>query len=76
MWTAKVQIKTKDGKAYEERVNMPKGNPRNPFTDGELQERFRSLAGRVFPEDRTREIVRVVWRLEKVSNIRELTELM
>lgn len=55
---------------------MPKGDPRNPFTDEELQERFRSLAVRVLPEDRTGEIVRLVWRLEKVRNIRELTELM
>ena len=47
---AKVTITTKAGKKYSAYVDRPKGDPRNPPTDRELEDKFRSLAAFVLPQ--------------------------
>jgi 2-methylcitrate dehydratase PrpD len=72
---AKVTITTKGGKKYSAFVDRPKGDPRNPPTDRELEDKFRSLAAFVLPQRKIDSLVKTIWRLEKVSNIRELIRL-
>jgi len=36
------EIVTKDGKTYTARVDYPKGHPKNPMSDHELEVKFRS----------------------------------
>jgi len=40
---AKVKIKYKSGEVFEERVDLPKGEPENPLSDEEVLEKFYSL---------------------------------
>jgi 2-methylcitrate dehydratase len=42
-----VLIATKDGRELERRLDYPKGDPRNPMTDAELDEKFDALAAPV-----------------------------
>jgi 2-methylcitrate dehydratase PrpD len=72
---ANVTITTKGGKKYSAYVDRPKGDPRNPPTDQELEDKFRSLAAFVLPQRRIESLVKTIWRLEKVPNIRELIRL-
>jgi 2-methylcitrate dehydratase PrpD len=72
---AKVTITTKGGKKYSAYVDRPKGDPRNPPTDRELEDKFRSLAAFVLPQRKIDSLVKTIWRLEKVPNIRELIRL-
>ena len=72
---AKVTITTKGGKKYSAFVDRPKGDPRNPPTDRELEDKFRSLAAFVLPQRKIDSLVKTIWRLEKVPNIRELIRL-
>ncbi len=72
---AKVTITTKGGKKYSAFVDRPKGDPRNPPTDQELEDKFRSLAAFVLPQRRIESLVKTIWSLEKLPNIRQLLRL-
>ena len=47
-WRAWAEVTTVDGKTYEQRVDDPKGDPGNPFTDAECREKFDDLAAPVY----------------------------
>jgi len=72
---AKVTIKAKDGKKYSTYVDRPKGDPRNPPTDKELEVKFRSLATFVLPERKVDALAKILWNLEKVKDIRQVLRL-
>jgi 2-methylcitrate dehydratase PrpD len=74
--SAKVTIRTNDGKEYRKRVDLPKGYPQNPFTKEELLEKFRSLTSMVLTKSRVKEIIKVVENLEKLDSIRKLANLI
>ena len=72
---AKVTITTQAGKKYSAYVDTPKGDPRNPPTDRELEDKFRSLASFVLPKAKIDRLVKTIWNLDKVENIRQLVRL-
>lgn len=72
---AKVIITAKGGKKYSAYVDTPKGDPRNPPTDEELENKFRSLAPLVLPPKKIDSLVDTIWNLEKLGNIRQLIRL-
>ena len=72
---ARVTITTRDDKKYSAYVDRPKGDPRNPPTDQELENKFRSLAAFVLPKRRIDSLVKIIWNLEKVDNIRQVIRL-
>lgn len=60
-----VEIITNNGQRYEERVNYPKGEPENPMTKSDVEEKFISLAmygGKTEEEAKT--IIQKVWNIE------------
>jgi len=61
---ALVEIATTKGLAHKELVEYPKGEPENPLTDGELQDKFESLAkyGRR-PAETIWKVANEVWNL-------------
>ena len=76
---AKLKIKMKDGRSHTVFVNVPKGDPANPMTKEEANEKFRSCcrhAVRRLGNKRVEEIIRLVDNIEDVENINELTELL
>jgi len=74
--SAKVTIKTKDGKEYYQRVNLHKGFPQNPFNKEELIEKFRSLASSFLPKSKVDKIIGVIEELEELDSMSKLTQLM
>ncbi len=72
---AKVTVTTKEGKTYSIYVDIPKGDPRNPPTDKEMEEKFRSLTAGVFAQPKMDRLVKTIWNLEKLGNIRQLIRL-
>jgi len=73
--SAKVTIKTKEGKEYHKQVNLPKGTPQNPFTKEELLEKFQSLAAMTLPKTNVHRIIETVEMLEKLDSIGKLAKL-
>jgi len=71
-WPALVAVELSDGRRLEKSVRYPKGDPQNPLTWQELAAKFESLASRVFPKERCREIIQSV---EGLSSSRKLGDL-
>jgi len=72
---ARITITTKGNKKYSAYVNTPKGDPRNPPTDEELENKFRSLAPFTLPHPKMDRLVQTIWNLEKLGNVRQLIRL-
>lgn len=73
---AKVRVKIKNGDIHEELVEVAKGNPENPLSKDELIDKFIQLASIRLSLDKCKEIVEMVMELERLSNVRELLEVM
>lgn len=71
-----VRVETKDGRAFEERVDSAKGTPENPLTHEEIREKFKRIATITVDEELSKEIMREVDDLENLSDINELTDLL
>lgn len=71
-----VEVTTKDGGTFTERVDSAKGTPENPVTPGEVREKYRRLAGTVVDEGYAEGIERAVDRLDRMGDVGELAELL
>ena len=67
-----VAITTRDGRRFEKQLDFPKGDPRNPLTDEEVEEKFAALAEGVISERQQRHVKDMVWNLEKLTSVSEL----
>ena len=56
-WPARVTIQRWDGQTHEKFVRYPKGDPENPLSWSEMEDKFRALAGHVLPADRCERII-------------------
>ncbi|MBI2988366.1 MAG: MmgE/PrpD family protein, partial [Deltaproteobacteria bacterium] len=54
----------------------PKGHPMNPMTDADIEEKFRSMAGKFMGEQQMRQIIDTVYNLEKLDDIGKLVKLL
>jgi 2-methylcitrate dehydratase len=71
-----VHINTKDGRCFSKQLDFPKGDPRNPLTDREIEEKFAALAEGVLSEGAQKQVKEAVWNLERVGSVSELMALM
>lgn len=75
--TTIIDIELTDGRTVSGRADFGKGSPTNPMSDEELANKFRECAvwGRL-PKANAEKIVELVFNLEKLKSIRELTRLL
>lgn len=73
---AKVEITLNSGERLQKTVTSPKGYPDNPLSDVELEDKFGTLAGRVFQEDRVKVLLEAVRTLETVEDLRSFARLL
>jgi len=71
-----VQIQTGDGRSLHKQLDFPKGDPRNPLTDQEIEEKFASLAEGVLSKPAQQRLKDAVWSLERVRSVTDLMALM
>jgi 2-methylcitrate dehydratase len=71
-----VQIQTRDGRSLQKQLDFPKGDPRNPLTDQEIEEKFVALAEGVLSKPAQQRLKDAVWSLERVGSVSELMALM
>ncbi len=67
-----VTIRTTDGKEFTEQLDYPKGDPRNPLSDKEIEEKFEALAGPVMSKDARRRAIEAIWALERQRSVTDL----
>jgi 2-methylcitrate dehydratase len=70
-----VTIRATDGREFTKQIDYPKGDPRNPLTDDEIEEKFEALAAPIIPAEERQELKEAVWNLENVESITELMRL-
>jgi 2-methylcitrate dehydratase len=70
------EIITKEGKRFQCRVDYPRGHARNPMTDEEIVEKFKSMASRYMGGKQMDQIVDVVFALDKLEDVGMLNRLM
>ncbi|MDR8367817.1 MmgE/PrpD family protein [Pseudomonas sp. JL3] len=69
-----VSLQTVDGRQASLCVEVPLGAPGNPLSDGALEEKFFSLAGRVMPRQQASQLLEQLWRLESLSSVESLEQ--
>ena len=72
---SRVTITTNDGKQYSTRVDVPKGDPRDPMTEDEIAVKFRALGGDVIGKDQCEKLRKCIMNLETANKVHELVEL-
>ena len=64
-----VNITTTDGRAFSKQLDYPKGDPRNPLSDQEIEEKFSALADGVLSPGAQKKLKGAIWGLEKVGSV-------
>jgi 2-methylcitrate dehydratase len=71
-----VNLTTTDGRTFTKQLDYPKGDPRNPLSDVEVEEKFAALAEGVLSEGAQKKLKNAIWNLEKVGSVSKLMGLM
>jgi 2-methylcitrate dehydratase PrpD len=72
---ANLTVRLKGGQMYWIKVTSPKGDPRNPLSFAEIQDKFGELATSVLPENRIGKIIERVRQLEDQKDISTIVRL-
>ena len=72
---SRVTITTNDGKSQSARVDVPKGDPRDPMTEDEIAVKFTALGGDVIGKDQCEKLRKCIMNLNNAKNLDELLQL-
>jgi 2-methylcitrate dehydratase len=67
-----LEITLKSGARKTFRVEYHRGHFKNPMTDAEMEEKFRSMAQKQLPADRVDNLLRLLWRIENEPQVSSL----
>ncbi len=73
---SRVTITLKSGQSFSERVDVPKGDYRDPGSMEDIEVKFNALAGGKFSEARCRRIRETIMGLDGLKNSAELMKLL
>ena len=71
-----VNITTTDGQRLSKQLDYPKGDPRNPLSDAEIEEKFSALAEGVLSDNAQKKLADAIWNLEKIGSVSKLMAMM
>jgi 2-methylcitrate dehydratase PrpD len=71
-----VEVRTRAGQTFTERVVHPRGSPQNPMSQQEIEEKFFSLSTKVISRGQAQRIRDMVANLENMKSLRELGDLI
>ena len=71
-----VNITTTDGRTLTKQLDYPKGDPRNPLTDAEVEEKYAALAEGVLSPVAQKKLKDAIWNLEKVESVSKVMAMM
>jgi 2-methylcitrate dehydratase PrpD len=75
-WSVLVILETVDGKEYQQFIEYPKGDPQNPVSYAESEEKFRSLASTLYSTADTNQLLAILKNLETVKNAGEMFKFL
>lgn len=73
-WLGKVKVTTRDGRIYDQRVDTPKGDPGNPLSRPELEDKALRLAAyrRAATPDEMHGVIKLAWNLRHMGSIHSM----
>jgi 2-methylcitrate dehydratase PrpD len=74
--SARVEITTQAGEKHETFVGIPRGDPRNPLTDREIEGKFRNQAEYVLEGNEIERVIGSILDFEKLADVSELMSLL
>jgi 2-methylcitrate dehydratase len=76
VWNCRITVHMSSGERVVMHSVYPKGHPRNPMSDAEVEEKFVHLAERLFTRTDCQVFFDYAWQLEKTSDVGELLRLL
>ena len=75
--TTIIEVELTDGKVLKTQADFGKGAPTNPMSDDELSDKFRECAAwGGLDKARIEEVLKLVWKIEELKDVNELTRLL
>src|SRR3990170_3746386 len=71
-----IEIITKNGRRFSKMITHPKGHPKNPITDKEVEAKFKTMADNILPPGQTDIILDKLWHLEYIKDMGEIIPLL
>ena len=75
-YSATVRMKMKDGHEHKARLDYPKGDPENPVSKEEIEEKFLSLSEKILAKGNSLKVVDAIWNLESLRDVNQLTRFL
>ncbi|MSR29161.1 MAG: MmgE/PrpD family protein [Phycisphaerales bacterium] len=72
---SRVTITTTSGESFATRVDVPKGDPRDPMTEEEISVKFNALGGDVVGLEKCRRLRKCIMSMESAGDFKELFAL-
>jgi len=72
----KIIINLKSGKRISSELAYPHGHPKNPMTDQEVENKFRGLSKGLLPQKQMDDVLKKLWNLEKIKNLKDLISML
>jgi 2-methylcitrate dehydratase len=61
---------------HSAQLDYPKGDPREPMTDEDLQNKFASLSAKLLSEKKQKQIREAIWDLESFKTINDFMKIL
>ncbi len=74
--SAEVELETKDGRKFLERVDYPPGDPGNPASQEDVEKKVMHYASPGLGDEKTRALIKAVNRMETIVDLNELGNLL
>jgi 2-methylcitrate dehydratase PrpD len=73
-WLGKVRVTAQDGQSYDMRVDTPKGDPGNPLSRAELEDKALRLAAyrQAATPDEMHDLIKLAWNLRDMGSIHSI----
>ena len=72
----RLELTTSSGERHVSQVRYPKGHPKNPLTDREVEDKFRGQAATLMPAGQVDAVIDGCWNLEAAKSVTELMALL
>jgi 2-methylcitrate dehydratase len=66
------EIRTKQGATYSCRVEYPKGDPRNPMSDRELEQKFTDMAQKFMTKKQIKKAMDTIYQMDQLDDVGKL----
>ena len=70
------EIRTKDGRRFQKRIDVPHGMGDDPLSDKELEGKFSEMASKHMGAAQIRKLFDTCWNIEKLDDLGALTKLI